>query len=649
MLTILSQLAQQQIISKADYYFAKMIADKQLPYAYPEPLQNLAILLAALCHYSYQQGNTCVYLDKQCEQHCFGLAYRQMEQDYLQQIKQKIDYLPVEQWQQALTQHIAFTHTPEQQTAPFVFQFNRLYFYRIWQEEKQVAQYLKSAVQKSQNIMVDEAQIQQILQQLFDNNEKETDWQKVAVAIAIKQPFCLITGGPGTGKTTTVFRVLAALQWLQQVQQSPPLRIKLVAPTGKAATRLTESLQQTLEKASATLPQLANFVLPQTSTIHRLLAVRRLDDRCHFNEHNPLPVDVLVVDEASMVDLSMMNKLLSALPKEAKLILLGDKDQLASVEAGAILGELGQFLVQVEQQGYRPSLVQYIKQTTGEKVAESWQTHPVADLLCSLRKSHRFQQDSGIGHLANQVNQANDQQSFALFEQYNDIHFMPLQDDDRANIAFIVEKAVACYQQYLQLINSIDITEVSTQQLQQIFAYFKKYGFLTALRAGEYGVENLNHQIALRLRQKGLVHFRYAREWYLGKPIMVTENDSQVGLYNGDIGLALVNEKGQGKVWFEVGKNEFKGILVSRIPSYEPAFVMTVHKSQGSEFEHTLFVMPTKFTPLLSKELVYTAATRAKQQLTVFATENIWKTAVKNKLTRQSGLGDWLKNISAVM
>ncbi|TCK01883.1 DNA helicase/exodeoxyribonuclease V alpha subunit [Volucribacter psittacicida] len=642
MLSLLAQLTQQQIISKADYYFAKMIADKQQPYAYAQPLQNLAILLAALCSYSYQQGNTCLSLQNNPNMDFFGLAYRQGEQDYLAEIWQKIDHLPVTQWQEALAEHIAFSQDPQQHIAPLVFQFGRLYFYRVWQDESKLANYLQSAVKNSQNFHPDPQAINAILHQLFEPTEQEINWQQIAVATAVKQSFCLITGGPGTGKTTTVFRLLAMLQLLRQQQHLPLLRIKLVAPTGKAASRLSESLQQTLDREVKKIPQLAELIQTQASTIHRLLRIRPLDDHCYFNANNPLPLDVLVVDEASMVDLAMMEKLLSALPAQAKLILLGDKDQLSSVEAGAILGELGQFLTQVEQQGYSPALTQYLLQTTGQQLTENLQATPIGDHLCSLRKSYRFQQYSGIGHLANAVNQCQDNLSLSLFSQYQDIDFILLQDNVAQNIALIVEHAVQYYQQYLQQLQGINVEEVSSQQLQHIFALFKKCRFLTALRAGDYGVDNLNQQIALRLNQEKLVNFRYTRDWYLGKPIMVLENDNQVELYNGDIGLALLDEHGQGKVWFEVGNNQFKGVITSRIPRHEPAFMMTVHKSQGSEFEHTLLVLPNKFTPLLSKELIYTAVTRAKQQFSVFSNENIWKTAVRNPVKRQSGLAQWL-------
>ncbi|PJG86464.1 exodeoxyribonuclease V subunit alpha [Conservatibacter flavescens] len=636
MLTLLDELRQQHLIGDGEFYFAKLIADKQQAFNYPIEIQQLAILVAALCYAANQQGDTCFFLQAQNEHNFFGLTYRALDKDYQALIQQKINYLPISQWQSALQEHIAFTTEPKQKKAPFVFQFDAIYLYRYWQDEGVVIDYLKRAVQNSQDFSADLPHIQQILAQLFPVQESEVNWQKVAVATAIKQPFCLITGGPGTGKTTTVFRLLAALQLLQQVKDLPLLRIQLVAPTGKAAARLTESLRRTLAQESSAIPGLHKLIPEQSSTLHRLLGVHPFNERTHFHAANPLPLDVLVVDEASMIDLNMMAKLLLALPHHAKLILLGDKDQLSSVEAGAILGELGQFLQQVEQDGYSPSLAQYLQHASGEHVPVNKHPATIGDYLCSLRKSYRFHEASGIGHLAKAINSQQEVRSYALFSQYDDIEFISYQQDSAYGLAQIIKSAVDTYQEYLLKIKQNKV--MSPQVVSEIFMLFNRCRFLTALRGGDFGVESLNTNIAFALRQKRLVQFTHARDWFIGKPIMVTENDNNVGIYNGDIGLFLVDEEGQGRVWFEQGEKQFRSLPASRVPSHEMAFAMTVHKSQGSEFEHTCFILPTEFNPLLSKELVYTAVTRAKSKLTVFGQEQIWKSAVKNRTQRQSGL-----------
>ena len=339
MLSLLKSLQEQGVITQGDYYFAQLIADKQKDKGYTEPVQNLAILLAALCNWSYTQGNTCCVLDRFLERNLFGLAYRHTETDFLLLINEKIGSLPISKWQSALAGHIAFTQDPENQIAPLAFQFGAIYFYRAWQDEFRVAQYIKNALKNDRTLSVEPQQIRTLLDRYFPQQQAQVDWQKVAVATAVKSPFSVITGGPGTGKTTTVTRLLCVLQELF----GGKLHIKLVAPTGKAAARLTESIENAL--AQMPISDELRASIPKTAeTLHRLLGVRPFTDSVKYHAHNPLQIDVLVVDETSMIDLPMMAKLVQALKPETRLILLGDQAQLASVEAGAVLGEIAQFL-----------------------------------------------------------------------------------------------------------------------------------------------------------------------------------------------------------------------------------------------------------------------------------------------------------------
>ncbi|MDU8923943.1 exodeoxyribonuclease V subunit alpha [Pasteurellaceae bacterium LIM206] len=642
MLNILENLKNEKVISESEYYFARMIADKQQKA--PELQRNLAILLAALCQYSHQQGNTCLFLDEQLQHNFFGLAYRKSERDYQAQLEEKIRFLAPSQWQSALHGHVAFTTEPERIVAPFVFQFNALYFYRVWQDEFRVANYLKSAVLKNGDFQ-SESDLDAIRRCVRQEGIK--DGQKLAIATALRQQFTLISGGPGTGKTFIVARLLVALQQLYHAG----LKIRLAAPTGKAAARLTESISA--EIARMALPQsLVNSIPTDGMTIHRLLGGRYFT----YNVQNPLPIDVLVVDEASMIDLTLMTSLVQALQPNTRLILLGDKDQLASVEAGAIIGELGQFL----DKDYSPAMRDYLQQVTDVALPyPQRQTHPMRDHLCHLTESRRFDADSDIGHLAAAINQMQAEESLKLFQTGKTIHWQGFDqyaaeesvrsettEEAENNVEYtarcaelVLQSAVSNYRVFLLEVQKYaarpDITQV---QLQAIFGKFKSVRFLAALRSGALGVEKLNQGIAERLRQTGLVRFYHSRDWYEGKPVMVVQNDLNVGLFNGDIGLFL-----HGKVWFEVGEGRFRAVSSSRVPTHEPAFVMTVHKSQGSEFAHTFFVLPTENSPVLCKELIYTAVTRARTEFTVFSSQSLWKAAVRKRVKRQSGLGLLLK------
>ncbi|OOF88720.1 exodeoxyribonuclease V subunit alpha [Rodentibacter ratti] len=642
MLRLLQSLNEQNIISLGDYYFAKLIADKQAE-DLPESTKNLAVLLAALCSWHYAQGNTCVELDKPLARNLFGLGYRATEQDYLTEIQQKIDFLPVAQWQSHLQGHSAFTQEPISHIAPLVFQFNALYFYRIWQDEYRVAQYIKNTLKNHRTLAFSPDEIREKLALYFPQKSTEIDWQKVAVATAIKSPFTAITGGPGTGKTTTVTRLLLVLQELYQHQ----LHIKLVAPTGKAASRLEESLQNALgflQQSMGLSEALLQSIPQKAETLHRLLGVNAFNDRCHHNERNPLQLDVLVVDETSMIDLPLMAKLINALKPETRLILLGDQAQLASVEAGAVLGELAQW----GEEPYSEEQANYLRQTTGYSVPSVALANPMRDSLCHLTFSRRFDKNSGIGKLAEQIQRGNGEESLKLFSSFpQELYFNPFNAEQTEAdwVQQVVQSAVENYRLYLMELRELQRQGVDFNQLNEegktyaeaIQARFNSIRFLTALRNSPLGVENLNKEIALALRREHLLWFRNEQDWYLGKPIMITENDHNVRLYNGDIGLCLAN----GKVWF--GNRE---VLTSRIPAHEPAFIMTIHKSQGSEFDHTLMVLPTEPNPILSRELVFTGVTRAKKSLSVFADEKIWKMAVRQTVKRQSGLGKLLENFT---
>ena len=639
MLSVLHKLKEQGILSQGDYYFAKLIADKQCHTDYAEPVKNLAILLAALCSWRYTQGNTCSQLDGYLEHNLFGLAYRTTEENYLAEIREKIGYLAVEDWQNALCGHMAFTQDPVNQIAPMAFQFGALYFYRAWQDEYRIAQYIKNTLKNNRTLAFSYDEIRQKLDKYFPEKQEKTDWQKVAVATAIKSPFSIITGGPGTGKTTTVTRLLLVLQELFDCK----LHIKLVAPTGKAASRLEESIKNALgfmqEKMNLS-DSLFNAIPQKASTLHSLLGVNAFNDDTRYNSHNPLQLDVLVVDETSMIDLPMMAKLINALKPETRLILLGDQAQLASVEAGAVLGELAQFV----NQPYSHEQTAYLQATTGYKVEGSDCSNPIRDCLCHLTESRRFDKDSGIGKLAEFIQKGKADDSLGVFEHYpQELHFNALNDESNA-VNQVVKSAVENYRTFLKMLDDlrkqkIDPNAKNEQGIsyaEAIQAQFNSVRFLTALRNSHLGVENLNKEIALALREEKLLWFRNEQDWYIGKPIMITENDHNVRLYNGDIGLCLAN----GKVWF--GNRE---VLTSRIPAHEPAFMMTIHKSQGSEFEHTVMVLPTEVNPVLSRELVFTGVTRAKKELTVFADEKIWKTAIRQTVRRQSGLGKLLEEL----
>lgn len=549
--------------------------------------------------------------------------------------------LAAEIWQQAGNPQLAdFILALEQspavndgsQPTPLVLQGERLYLQRMWCDEGKIANFFLR--QSSATSIENTATLKNALDALFPLNPTETDWQKVAAAVAATRQLSVISGGPGTGKTTTVARLLAVLL---QLAGDKKLRIALAAPTGKAAARLTESLGKAIQDLPLSDSQREQMPT-EASTLHRLLGAQPNSRHLRYHQSNPLHLDVLIVDEASMVDLPMMARLIDALPQHARFILLGDRDQLASVEAGAVLGDICRFA----EQGYSQQRAQELSQLTGYVIAAHNAPNALAvrDNLCLLKKSYRFHQDSGIGQLAFAVNHGDGYGAIHCFSQnYHDLAWFTVSNPD--DYIRLLENCVAGYRPYLSLINDGAFHE---HKPLAVLALFNQFRLLCALRTGPFGVDGLNIRIEQLLQSKKLI--RKSPEngsvWYAGRPVMVSRNDSVLGLYNGDIGIALRDNHGEMRVYFQLPDGTVKAVQPSRLPACETAYVMTVHKSQGSEFDHTVLVLPDTFSPLLSRELVYTAITRAREKLTLFANENILRSAIFTPTERRSGLAERL-------
>ncbi|MFO6425335.1 exodeoxyribonuclease V subunit alpha [Motilimonas sp. KMU-193] len=632
MLMRLKKLLQDDKIRPLDYYFAELISRIEGQDAEPSLQHDVVVFCAAFTSYELGQGNVCLdlaQLDK-----LFSLAgplYGQQWQDW--------GLPPLSQWPELLEQSASIGSDK-----PLAFDLNRVYLARYHQFELSIAKRFGQPL----NYQLDPL-LPQVLNQLFpahssQADEAEIDWQKVAVAVAATASFAVISGGPGTGKTTTVTKLLALL--IMQAQQAgQKLDIRLAAPTGKAAARLTASITGALQQLA--LPDDITAAIPaQASTIHRLLGV--LPGRSEFRHHqaNLLHLDVLVVDEASMVDLSLMARLLAALPSNAKLILLGDKDQLASVEAGSVLGDICSLV----ERGYSPARCQQLQALTGFNLTaatENGQLNTVADSLCQLQKSYRFHQQSGIGYLARAVNAGQSAQLAQLWPNYQDIARFELDQ-----LSELQQMVIAGYGEYLQLVAALPLEQApQPDAVRAILTAFNRFKLLAALREGAYGVTGLNDQVAQWLnlpREKPATSTSslevVVAPWYSGRPIMITANDHQAGLYNGDIGICLANENGHHRVYFELADGKVHHFLPSRLPAHQTVFAMTVHKSQGSEFDHTVMVLPDTMSPVLTRELIYTGITRAKKMLTLFAPETILHQAVRAKTLRASGLSSRLAN-----
>ncbi|QIR14842.1 exodeoxyribonuclease V subunit alpha [Shewanella aestuarii] len=553
---------------------------------------------------------------------------------------------------------------------PMILDNGRLYLNKYFFFETQVANKLKQLSQT--NIATNNPQLPSYLTALFPIQPElngQLNWQKIATATALTKALAVITGGPGTGKTTTVTKLLLLLQ--TQQTESAKLTIRLVAPTGKAAARLSESIKASKNRLRSELAQdnsanqpvllSALAAIPEeASTLHRLLGVIPHSHQFRHHKDNPLRLDLLVVDEASMVDLPMMYKLLSALPAQARLILLGDQDQLASVEAGAVLADICAGLKNTDQDmqaistwrmHYSRQQADTIKQLTQQDVSQFISTNqPFGDSLCMLMHSHRFKGDAGIGMLANAVNSSNVDNVRQVWRRgYAELNWFEHQlnhQQDNLGKQQLLTLSVEAYQPYLAMIQANQQDTQHSYSPQQIIEQYNQYRMLCAMRAGEYGVDGMNIAITDSLRQAKLIEPKH--EFYLGRPIIIQSNDYNLGLFNGDIGLVLQDELNPSRLMthFIKADGSLLKVLPARLPKHDTCFAMTVHKSQGSEFDKVSFVLPQRPSvaqwQLLTKELVYTAITRAKNHFYCLGSAQVFERAVKQVTLRASGLAQRL-------
>jgi exodeoxyribonuclease V alpha subunit len=482
------------------------------------------------------------------------------------------------------------------------------------------------------------------------------DWQKIACALALRAGLTVITGGPGTGKTYTAARLLA-LQ-LAMHGSASPLKVALAAPTGKAAARLRQSIDDSLKSLQVSLGEdldldaLTRRIGP-AKTVHALLGARPGTRQFKHNAAHPLDLDLLIVDETSMVHLEMMAALLAALPATARLILLGDKDQLASVEAGAVLGDL---CVGAEDEGYPQSTLDYVQATTGIGLGLSQapaRSTALAQQTVMLRHSRRF--GSVIGQLALAVNSCPADaplrwpalpDAASAQDRHSVWRLQPPQARPDSVLKLAVQgraQASVSYANYLGLINARPPAVLADEVAHRAWAIsvlkaFEQFRILCAVHDGPWGDRELNRQVQKALADTGAL--KPSGLWFVGRPIMVTRNDAALGVFNGDVGVVLP-APGAGRAlraYFLDGET-LRSVAVSRLAHVETAFAMTVHKSQGSEFEHTVLVLPQGQSEGATKELVYTGITRAKTWLSIVEGEpDALAAAARRRLRRVSGL-----------
>jgi exodeoxyribonuclease V alpha subunit len=522
--------------------------------------------------------------------------------------------------------------------SPLVLAGNgRLYLRRYWEYENTIIRFI---LQQTNSVPEDlsYSKLGRDLKKLFDRPASgETDWQQVAAIAAVSRSFCVISGGPGTGKTFTVAKILALL--LGQHNNTRQLRILLGAPTGKAASRLQQTFDDTGLMQSGSEPL-------QATTVHRMLGYVPNSPYFRHNAQNPLAADIIVIDEASMIDLPLMAKLLQAVPAAARLILLGDRHQLASVQPGSVLGDLCRSEIMPNFSG---EFYQLVSKLTGKTISPRPYAGKAAstmlqDSFVELRKSYRFAPDSGIARFSKAVKKGDSGGALDILLGARD-DSIAWSESDPAKLG-------------IKLQGWPGVAQFATMQHSPepdlCFAHLEQFRILCALRSGPFGIKRVNslleQQIALQVQGNVSNHtpvqFAGITKSLPYHPVMVTRNDYNLQLFNGDVGIILPNPENQqsSRVFFKEGGGKLRDIALPLLPEHETVFAMTVHKSQGSEFNRVLLILPDKDSPLLTRELLYTAITRARDKVEIWGKKEILVSALKRQIKRTSGLSEAIWN-----
>ncbi len=594
--------------------FARFFNDKKLEQAAYIVSQKLA------------EGHTCLDVDKYNKQ---VEETEQEDRGYIQRIDKKV------------LQTSDLVSSDDRNVQPFVFYNDKLYLHRYFSYETEIIDSIKRLIEQGKHEKVNRIALlnkhKAIIQELFNNHstdkdlsiEENTNWQLVAALTALLSNFSIITGGPGTGKTTTVAKILAVLYTL-----NPKYKVALAAPTGKAAARMKESLNSARDFLSINEDVKEKFDSIDAATIHRLLGYVKDSPYFRHNSDNPLNFDVLIVDESSMIGSSLMAKLLSAVKPQSRIILLGDKDQLASVEAGSILGDI--CLTQKQCMNHlTKENADWINQFTNKEQAKihssfilkMGQGNILQEHIVELKRSHRFKSTEGIGKFSKAVINGLLDEEMITTSIPTDGEYVQVCNNYKS------DELYALMDHYKAYITEPDIKK-ALQKLNDV-------RFLCAVRQGDYGVNQYNQFIEQCLNDKGLI--QPGSMFYENQPIMITQNDYNLGLFNGDIGIIRKDEEGKLKAWFEDPECGIKSIHIGYLNAYDTVFAMTIHKSQGSEFTYVGIILPKDDnSPLLTRELIYTGITRAKKSAVIFTSNEVLINGTRKMVERASGITDRL-------
>ncbi|QJC28365.1 exodeoxyribonuclease V subunit alpha [Enterobacteriaceae endosymbiont of Plateumaris braccata] len=609
----LKKLYKNNFIRLIDLQFAYIMASKNEPYL---------MFIVAYLSYFISKGNVCLPLLK------FNIK-KILKRKKIILSKKEIELIDnfTQQEKKLLCYNIVSDGT---KVTPLVIEDNCLYLYRIWKEENII---IKNLINNYFNLPK-KKNIKKILNILFKSDDI---YQKISVAMVFTHKISIITGSPGTGKTNIIAKLILFFIKLYSIS----LTINIAASTGKAANRLTESINNYFIKNNFLMTKEEKKNIPyKATTIHRLLKINIYNKEPRYNTHNKLITDILIIDEASMIDLNLMSIIFNSLSNNSKLILLGDDNQLPPIEIGYIFKDICNFKKFNFTKKYSEWLYNIVDYNVLKK--ENKNKHLfLRNFISLLKHNYRYEYNSGINQLAILVRKGNIKKIKNLFlnKTFNNIKFVNINNEIKYKL--MINQFIIEYKKYFDYINV-------KNNVNEIFNIFNTYQILCAVKYGMFGTKEINNQLENEFFQKNILNNTYRKNsWYIGRPIIITQNNNFLNLYNGDIGITFLDTSdNELKVKFNLSNGKYHNILIDNLPKYDIAYAITVHKSQGSEFNNISLVLPNTYSSLLTRELIYTAITRSKSTISIYSTNSILFKSIKSKIIRFSNLENRIiKNI----
>ncbi|WDI78678.1 exodeoxyribonuclease V subunit alpha [Candidatus Purcelliella pentastirinorum] len=587
---IIKLFLKNKIITENNLNFAKIILKKKV---------KLLILTIATLHAEMKQGSSCLPIEK---------LLKKIKKQILKNKRKKITKINI---LKSLLKFNIVSIYNEKKITPIIIFNNKIYLYKIWKMENKIAKFLN--INKKNNY-INYKKLKININNLFNKTDKHL---KIAAKLALTKKITFIMGGPGTGKTTLIKKIIILLLY----NAKKKINIKLATPTGKSAAKLTEEINKKIKNKKIIIKN-KKCIPKQAYTIHTLIGLNYYKNKIYYKKENTLNIDVLIIDESSMLDMQVISNIISAIQTKTQIIFIGDKDQLDPIGIGNILSDI--YKLKKNKQN-----ISYIIHK--KNFNKNYKSNMLCNNIYMLKKNYRFKKNSGIAKIAKAINSNNMVKVKSLLNSgLKDIKLINI--NKKNNYSILIHKFIKIYKKILNMLKN-------KKPIINIINYLNKHQLLCALKKGNFGTKKINYDIKLILIEKKLINYKNKmKKWYIGQPIIITKNDYNLKIYNGNIGIILLDKNKKPNIFFKKKQKDIKKIPIEFIKHYKSAWSITVHKAQGSEFEKVSLILPNEHIPILNKKLIYTAITRAKKKMIIYTNKKTLYKSIQYYTKRNTGL-----------